>query len=186
MEGWKKRWKRPTFCRFSVLVAILQIVKDLGRKSVAFQVLAMNLLRRNVVQNARKSTHVQKCMGSEILQFSSMKKVGRQNMWKETHTCSIWCFSCTLKSAWLAEAKSLRSFWFWKRSPEPLLGSFLDVQRYLQNPNSRVVSGIFASFSRALEPWAVQNIQKGKKVVECNRANLKNTVFSPRCVISEL
>jgi hypothetical protein len=50
------------------------------RKSVAFQVLAMNLLRRNVVQNARKSTHVQKCMGSEILQFSSMKKVGRQNM----------------------------------------------------------------------------------------------------------
>jgi len=67
----------------------------------------------------------------------------------------------------------LRSFWFWKRSPEPLLGSFLDVQRYLQNPNSRVVSGIFASFSRALEPWAVQNIQKGKKVVECKscRAN---------------
>ena len=67
----------------------------------------------------------------------------------------------------------MRSFWFWKRSPEPLLGSFLDVQRYLQNPNSRVVSGIFASFSRALEPWAVQNIQKGKKVVECNscRAN---------------
>ena len=186
MEGWKKRWKRPTFCRFSVLVAILQIVKDVVRKSVAFQVLAMNLLRRNVVQNARKSTHVQKCMGSVILQFSSMKKVGRQNMWKETHTCSIWCFSCTLKSAWLAGAKSLRSFWFWKRSPEPLLGSFLDVQRYLQNPNSRVVSGIFASFSRALEPWAVQNIQKGKKVVECNRANLKNTVFSPRCVISEL
>ncbi len=37
----------------------------------------------------------------------------------------------------------------------------LDVQRYLQNPNSRVVSGIFASFSRAL-PWAVQNIQKGR------------------------
>ena len=32
---------------------------------MAFQVLAMNLLRRNVVQNARKSTHVQKCMGSE-------------------------------------------------------------------------------------------------------------------------
>ena len=162
MEGWKKRWKRPTFCRFSVLVAILQIVKDVRRKSVAFQVLAMNLLRRNVVQNARKSAHVQKCMGSVILQFSSMKKVGRQNMWKETHTCSIWCFSCTLKSAWLAAAKSLRSFWFWKRSPEPLLGSFLDVQRYLQNPNSRVVSGIFASFSRALEPWAVQKIQKGR------------------------
>jgi len=63
-----------------VLFAILQIVKDVARKSVAFQVLAMNLLRRNVVQNARKSTHVQKCMGSEILQFSSMKKVGRQNM----------------------------------------------------------------------------------------------------------
>jgi hypothetical protein len=63
-----------------VLVAILQIVKDVKRKSVAFQVLAMNLLRRNVVQNARKSTHVQKCMGSVILQFSSMKKVGRQNM----------------------------------------------------------------------------------------------------------
>ncbi len=61
----------------------------------------------------------------------------------------------------------MRSFWFWKRSPEPLLGSFLDVQRYPQNPNSQVVSGIFASFSRALEPWAVQNIQKGKKVVEC-------------------
>ena len=66
----------------------------------------------------------------------------------------------------LAGAKSLRSFWFWKRSPEPLLGSFLDVQRYLQNPNSRVVSGIFARFSRALEPWAVQNNQKSKKVVE--------------------
>ena len=67
----------------------------------------------------------------------------------------------------------MRSFWFWKRSPEPLLGSFLDVQRYLQNPNSRVVSGIYASFSRVLEPWAVQNIQKGKKVVECKscRAN---------------
>ena len=38
-----------------MLVAILQIVKDVSRKSVAFQVLAMNLLRRNVVQNARKS-----------------------------------------------------------------------------------------------------------------------------------
>jgi hypothetical protein len=63
-----------------VLVAILQIVKDGERKSVAFQVLAMNLLRRNVVQNARKSAHVQECMGSVILQFSSMKKVGRQNM----------------------------------------------------------------------------------------------------------
>jgi hypothetical protein len=62
-----------------VIVAILQIVKDVGRKSVAFQVLAMNLFR-NVVQNARKSAHVQKCMGSVILQFSSMKKVGRQNM----------------------------------------------------------------------------------------------------------
>ena len=69
-----------------------------------------------------------------------------------------------------------------ERSPEPLLGSFLDVQRYLQNPNYQVVSGIFASFSRALEPWAVQNIQKGKKVVECKscRANsaLKNTVVT--------
>ena len=41
-----------------MLVAILQIVKDGERKSVAFQVLAMNLLRRNVVQNARKSAHV--------------------------------------------------------------------------------------------------------------------------------
>ena len=58
----------------------------------------------------------------------------------------------------LAGAKSLRSFWFWKRSPEPLLGSFLDVQRYLQNPNSRVVSGIFATFCRASELLAVQNI----------------------------
>ncbi len=66
------------------------------------------------------------------------------------------------------------SFWFWKRSPEPSLGSFLDVQRYLQNPNSRVVSGIFASFSRALEPWAVQNIQKGKKVVEAKRSSNRN------------
>ena len=42
---------------------MLQIVKDVERKSVAFQVLAMNLLRRNVVQNARKSTHVQKMHG---------------------------------------------------------------------------------------------------------------------------
>jgi hypothetical protein len=66
----------PFFCAF----AILQIVKDVRRKYVAFQVLAMNLLRRNVVQNARKSAHVQECMGSVILQFSSMKKVGRQNM----------------------------------------------------------------------------------------------------------
>ena len=78
-------------------------------------------------------------------------------------------------------AKSLRSFWFWKRSPEPLLGSFLDVQRYLQNPNSRVVSGIFASFSRALEPWAVQNIQKGKKVVECKSCSKSTeTIPCPR------
>jgi hypothetical protein len=38
-----------------VLIAILQIVKDVARKSVAFQVLAMNLLSLNVVQNARKS-----------------------------------------------------------------------------------------------------------------------------------
>jgi hypothetical protein len=83
MEGWKKRWKRPTFFRFSVFFDILQIVKHVGRKSVAFQVLAMNLLRRNVVQNARKSDHVQKCMGSVILQFSSMKKVGPQNMWHQ-------------------------------------------------------------------------------------------------------
>ena len=37
-----------------MLVAILQIVKDVRRKSVAFQVLAMNLLRQNVVQNERK------------------------------------------------------------------------------------------------------------------------------------
>ncbi len=42
-----------------------------------------------------------------------------------------------------------------KRSPEPLLGSFLDVQRYLQNPNSRVVSGIFASFSRAFGQYKI-------------------------------
>ena len=42
-----------------------------------------------------------------------------------------------------------------ERSPEPLLGSFLDVQRYLQNPNSQVVSGILATFSRALELLAV-------------------------------
>ena len=63
----------PFFCAF----AILQIVKDVSRKYVAFQVLAMNLLRRTVVQNARKHAHVQKCMGSVILQFSSMKKVGR-------------------------------------------------------------------------------------------------------------
>ena len=66
----------PFCCAF----AILQIVKDVRRKSVAFQVLAMNLLRRNMVQNARKSANVQKCMGSVILQFSSIKKVGRQNM----------------------------------------------------------------------------------------------------------
>ncbi len=59
----------PLVAVFLVLVAVLQIVKDGERKSVAFQVLAMNLLRRNVVQNARKRTHVQKCMGSEILQF---------------------------------------------------------------------------------------------------------------------
>ena len=38
----------------------------------------------------------------------------------------------------------------------------------------RVVSGIFASFSRALEPWAVQNIQKGKKVVEAKRSSNRN------------
>jgi len=38
-----------------VLFAILEIVKDVFRKSVVFQVLAMNLLRRNVVQNARKA-----------------------------------------------------------------------------------------------------------------------------------
>jgi hypothetical protein len=73
----------------------------------------------------------------------------------------------------------LRSFWFWKRSPEPLLGSFLDVQRYLQNPNSRVVSGIFARFSRALEPWAVQNNQKSKKVVECKE--LQGKLEKHRC-----
>ena len=73
----------------------------------------------------------------------------------------------------------MRSFWFWKRSPEPLLGSFLDVQRYLQNPNSRVVSGIFARFSRALEPWAVQNNQKSKKVVECKE--LQGKLEKHRC-----
>ena len=32
--------------------------------------------------------------------------------------------------------------------------------------------------SRALEPWAVQNIQKGK-VVECKSCRLKNTVVNP-------
>jgi len=63
-----------------VLIAILQIVKDVARKSVAFQVLAMNLLRLNVVQNARKSAHVQKCMGSVILHFSSIRKVRPQNV----------------------------------------------------------------------------------------------------------
>jgi hypothetical protein len=169
MKGWKKRWKRPTFSRFSVLLSILEIVKDVLRKSVAFQVLAMNLLRRNVVQNARERARVQKCMGSVVLQFSSIKKVRPQNVWKETHTCSIWCFSCILKSAWLADAKSLRSFWFWKRSQEPLLGSFLNVKRYLQNPNSRAISGIFATFCRASELLAVQNIWMCKKIVECKR-----------------
>ena len=40
----------------------------------------------------------------------------------------------------------------WKRSQEPLLGSFFNVQRNLQNPNSfGVVPGIFATFCRALE-----------------------------------
>jgi hypothetical protein len=63
-----------------MVFAILEIVKDGKRKSVAFQVLSMNLLRRNVVQNARKSARVQKCMGSVILQFSSIKKVRPQNV----------------------------------------------------------------------------------------------------------
>jgi len=35
-----------------VLLAILEIVKAVARKSLAFQVLEINLLRRNVVQNA--------------------------------------------------------------------------------------------------------------------------------------
>ena len=76
----KETLKETHFLQFSVVFAILQIVKDVRRKSVAFQVLAMNLLRRNVVQNERKSANVQKCMGSVILQFSSMKKVGHKNM----------------------------------------------------------------------------------------------------------
>ena len=59
----------------------------------------------------------------------------------------------------------MRSFWFWKRSPEPLLGSFLDVQWNLQNPNSRVVSGIFATFCRTLKLLAVQNILMCKKTL---------------------
>ena len=57
-----------------MLFAILEIVKDVRRKTVGFQVLAMNLLCRDVVQNARKRTRVQECMGSVILQFSSIKK----------------------------------------------------------------------------------------------------------------
>ena len=66
----------PLFFGFSVLFAILEIVKDVRRKPVGFQDLAMNLMCRNVVQNARKSAMSRKCMGSVILQFSSMKKVG--------------------------------------------------------------------------------------------------------------
>jgi hypothetical protein len=46
---------------------------------------------------------VHKCMSSVILQFSS------------------------------ADAKSLRSFWFWKRSQEPLLGSFLTSINIFRN-----------------------------------------------------
>ena len=86
-----------------MLVAILQIVKDGKRKSVAFQVLAMNLLRRNVVQNERKR-------------------------------------------------------------PCPAMHGFCNFAVFVDEK------------SRALEPWAVQNIQKGKKVVECR---LKNTVVNP-------
>ena len=95
----KEPLKETHFFPFSVLFAILEIVKDETRKTVGFQVLAMNLLCRNVVQNARKRPCVQECMGSVILQFSLIKKVGPQNVRKETHTCLIWCFSCTLKSA---------------------------------------------------------------------------------------
>ena len=78
----------PFFCAF----AILQIVKDVSRKYVAFQVLAMNLLRRNVVQNERKR-------------------------------------------------------------PCPEMHGFCNFAVFVDEK------------SRALEPWAVQNIQKGKKVV---------------------
>jgi len=103
--GVKEPLKETHFFPFFWLLDILQIVKHGRRKSVAFQVLAMNLLRRNVVQNARQRARVQKCMGSVILHFSSIKKVRPQNVWKETHTCSIWWFSCTLKSAWLGREK---------------------------------------------------------------------------------
>jgi len=53
-----------------VLVAILQIVKDVRRKYVALQVLAMNLLRRNVVQDARKSPMSRNAW---VLKFSSFR-----------------------------------------------------------------------------------------------------------------
>ncbi len=83
----KLTWRRERSVErdrlFSVFLCFLtsyKIVKDVARKSVAFQVLAMNLLCRNVVQNARKRAQVQKCMGSVILQFSTIKKVEPQNV----------------------------------------------------------------------------------------------------------
>ena len=57
-----------------VLVAILQIVKDGRRKSVAFQVLGDESLASKRGTKCTQKPHVQKCMGSVILQFSSMKK----------------------------------------------------------------------------------------------------------------
>jgi hypothetical protein len=63
-------------------------VKEALKETHFFPFFCASCHPRNLVQNARKRARVHKCMGSVILQFSSIKKVGAQNVSKETHTCS--------------------------------------------------------------------------------------------------
>ncbi len=100
--GVKEALKETHFLPFFLCLSPSYKLSRTGGENLwVFRFWAMNLLRRNVVQNARKSAHVQKWMDSVILQFSSMKKVGpelEEHVKRDPH----------VKSAWLGG--SLRSF----------------------------------------------------------------------------
>jgi len=156
MEWWKKRWQRPTFFRFSLLMCILdsEIVKDDEGKTLAGRFWLWHMGNSSV-----------------ILHFSSLEKVRSQNLWKETYTFSIWWFSCTLKSVdWREQPLK---FWFWKGSQEPLIGSFLDVKRYLSEPKSAIGSWHFCDSCRVSELLAVQNIWMCKRSLYTRRPCLR-------------
>jgi hypothetical protein len=135
---------------------------------VAFEVLAMNLLRRNVVQNERKRPCPEIHGFCNFAVFVDEKSRVSEHVKRDPHVFDLVPFCCAF--AILQIVKDVRR----KSVAFEVLAMNLLRRNVVQNERKRPCPEMhgfcnFAVFvdekSRALEPWAVQNIQKGKKVV---------------------